>query len=238
MTPSAWFIYNIYLHPLAAFPGPLFYRGTGLGKISQQMRGNITNKLYELHQIYGPVVRIAPWELSYTSAQAWKDIYTSSANEKGVTKEPLPSMIVYGADELEYFGAHSIMFQSTAADHSRHRRVLSPAFSDKALRDQEPTITKHVDMLIQRLGERAGTPVDLLDWSNFVVFDIIGDLTFGEPFGCLEESKMHPWIRFIFANLSTSPFYLLPISPSFETRSSPNLRTRLFPPVNSQLQKE
>jgi len=111
LIPAARFIYNIYFHPLATFPGPLLYRGTSLGKISQQMRGNITKKVYELHQIYGPVVRIAPWELSYASAQAWKDIYTGSPNPKSGAKEPMPSNVVYGADEAEYFGAYSIMFQ-------------------------------------------------------------------------------------------------------------------------------
>jgi len=94
---------------------------------------------------------------------------------------------------------------SNVADHTRHRRILSPAFSDKSLRDQEPTITKHVAMLMRRLRERTGTAVDLVDWFNYTAFDIIGDLTFGEPFGCLEESRIHPWIHFIFANLSKLP---------------------------------
>ncbi|KXX74697.1 putative sterigmatocystin biosynthesis P450 monooxygenase stcF [Madurella mycetomatis] len=194
--PAAWFIYNIYFHPLAGYPGPLLYRGSNLGKISQQIKGNITNKIHELHQIYGPVVRVAPWELSYISAQAWKDIYTS---QKG--KDPMPSNTIYGKDEMEFFGAFSVMWQSTVADHTRHRRILSPAFSDKSLREQEPIVTKHIARFTQRMRERAGTTVDLVDWFNFTAFDIIGDLTFGEPFGCLEESRMHPWIRFIFANL-------------------------------------
>ncbi|GAB1317188.1 Isotrichodermin C-15 hydroxylase [Madurella fahalii] len=196
IVPPAWFIYNIYFHPLAGFPGPLLYRGSNLGKISQQMRGNITNKIHELHQIYGPVVRVAPWELSYISAQAWKDIYTG---QKG--KEPMPSNTIYGENELEFFGAFSVMWQSTSEGHTRHRRILAPAFSDKSLREQEPIITKHVACLMQRMRERAGTTVNLIDWFNFTAFDIIGDLTFGESFGCLEESKMHPWINFIFANL-------------------------------------
>lgn len=48
------------------------------------------------------------------------------------------------------------MFQSSAADHNRHCRILSPDFSDKSLRDHEPTITKHADMLVQRLRGRPG----------------------------------------------------------------------------------
>ena len=32
--------------------------------------------------------------------------------------------------------------------------------------------------------------------------DIIGDLVFGEPFGCVDEGRFHPWISFIFSNLT------------------------------------
>lgn len=32
-------------------------------------------KLKALHDIYGPVVRVAPNELSFITAEAWKDIY-------------------------------------------------------------------------------------------------------------------------------------------------------------------
>jgi len=33
---------------------------------------------------------------------------------------------------------------------------------------------------------------------QFFAFDVIGDLAFAEPFGCLEQSKHHPWIEFVF----------------------------------------
>ena len=39
-------------------------------------------------------------------------------------------------------------------------------------------------------------------------FDIIGDLAFGEPFGCLETSQNHGWIKLIFG-LASWAFYLL-----------------------------
>lgn len=33
---------------------------------------------------------------------------------------------------------------------------------------------------------------------QFFTFDVIGDLAFGEPFGCLDNSGYHPWVRMIF----------------------------------------
>jgi cytochrome P450 len=73
---------------------------------------------------------------------------------------------------------------------------------------QQPLITQYVDLLMQRLkerttqdggdGERQPAVVDLAAWFNFTTFDVIGDLAFGEPFGCLEESRYHPWVDAIF----------------------------------------
>jgi hypothetical protein len=52
-------------------------------------------------------------------------------------------------------------------------------------------MTKYFDLLIKRLYENYAKPINSVNWYNFTTFDIIGDLTFGEPFGCLENSKMH-----------------------------------------------
>lgn len=93
------------------------------------------------------------------------------------------------------------------ADHSRYRRLLSHAFSDKALREQEPLIKKYVDLFISRLHENAkyGSQ-DIVSWFNFVTFDIIGDLTIGESFGCLQESALHPWVSILFSYLKISSY--------------------------------
>jgi hypothetical protein len=36
---------------------------------------------------------------------------------------------------------------------------------------------------------------------DYATFDIIGALTFGESFGCLEQSEFHPWVALIFASV-------------------------------------
>jgi cytochrome P450 len=160
------------------------------------LRGNITIKTHELHEKYGPVVRVAPWELSYISAAAWKDICTGRNGE-----DALPLNAVYGLHELELFGTFSLLWQQDPTEHARHRRILAPAFSDRSLREQEPIFAKYASLLMQRMHDNAGTPVDLCAWFHFATFDIIGDLTFGEPFHCLDQSRFHPWIRFILTRL-------------------------------------
>lgn len=36
--------------------------------------------------------------------------------------------------------------------------------------------------------------MDMVAWYNRVTFDVISDLSWGEPLGCLEKEHDHPWI--------------------------------------------
>ena len=97
-------------------------------------------------------------------------------------------------------------------DHSRMRRVLSNGFSAGSMLEQQPLIKGYVDLLIQRLREKSRddkSAIDLSTWYNYCTFDIVGDLSFGEPFGCLRESAMHPWISLIFANIKLTALILV-----------------------------
>jgi hypothetical protein len=68
-------------------------------------------------------------------------------------------------------------------------------FSDKALKEQEPLITGYVDKLISRLHEHTrssgSATLDIVKWYNYTTFDILGDLAFGDSFGCLESDLLH-----------------------------------------------
>lgn len=148
-----------------------------------------------LHQRYGDVVRIAPNELSYTNANAWKDIY---AHRQG-KPEMMKNRKIYSTHPG---GEHIII--ANREDHSRFRKGLSHGFSDSSMRQQEPLIQRYVDLLIRRLEENSKDgqiPQNMCSWYNWTTFDIIGDLTFGEPFDCLENSAYHPWVSAIFDNI-------------------------------------
>jgi cytochrome P450 len=92
------------------------------------------------------------------------------------------------------------------SDHIRHRNLIQENFSMGSLRSFQPTITGHIDMLIQRMHERAGQTVDVARWFNYTTFDIIGSLVFGEPFNCLKNANYHPWIAFIFSRMKMMMF--------------------------------
>lgn len=87
------------------------------------------------------------------------------------------------------------------------RKILAPAFSERALQTQEHILQEYTDLLISRFRDQiksAGQSpitVNLDKWYSFTTFDTIGDLCFGESFSCLERSEQHPWVESIFPGI-------------------------------------
>ena len=176
-------IRSVYFHPLSSFPGPKLAAASNLVHVYHSVTGNLSRWTESLHREYGDTVRSKPNELSFINEAAWKDIYQH---------RPQMSKELY-IDPVN--GVHSLL---TADDenHTRMRRILAFAFSEKALREQEPILRDYVDLLIQKLREESegGKLVDIVNWYNYTTFDIIGDLCFGESFHNLDNKGEHPWI--------------------------------------------
>jgi cytochrome P450 len=186
--------YNVWFHPLRNFPGPLYLRATRLGYIYHAFKGDLSFAVLGLHERYGEVVRIAPNELAFANPSAWQDI--QGHRPKGQQE--------FEKSQVFYRPVGSMGIDIVSAGREEHgllRRSMSHGFSEKSLREQQPLIMKYIDVLIRRLSENSGdgkSQVDIMSWYNFTTFDIIGDLAFGEPFGCLDSSDYHPWVRIIF----------------------------------------
>jgi hypothetical protein len=86
--------------------------------------------------------------------------------------------------------------------------VLNQAFSERALKEAEGFVLEHVGRWVQRLGDQAvgdrdwmekvgevkveegyawSKPINMSEWSDWLVFDIMGELAFGKSFGLKEE---------------------------------------------------
>jgi averantin hydroxylase len=163
------------------------------------LTGRYHDIIADLHERYGQTVRVGPDEVSYTSAEAWKDIYAHRQGHQEFAKDP------YG--QVTTVNGIPSMVGATRENHSRFRRLLSHAFSEKGLREQEPLIRKYVDILIERLHQYAGDGAqNMVSWYNWTTFDLIGDLAFGELFHCLENVYNHPWITFVHENIKSIPY--------------------------------
>lgn len=127
-----------------------------------------------------------PNELSFNTAKAWEDIYGHRVGLANMDKDP----IHVGA--VEAIPGATNLTMAPDIHHARQRRALAHAFSRQALLEQEPILKGYVNLFVQRLREMAhrGEAANMVSWFNFCTFDIIGDLSFGEPFGCLQEGKV------------------------------------------------
>ncbi|RAQ59864.1 hypothetical protein AFCA_011456 [Aspergillus flavus] len=184
-------LYNLYFHPLARYPGPLLGRASSLWYARSLARGTVAQDTLKLHEKYGDVVRIAPDELSFIQPENWSAIYGHQLGKDyrelikdpryHDTVKPTPTILTGDWDE-----------------HTFYRKILSNSFSEKSLKDQEHILHHFVDLFVQRLKETSaeGTrELNMTDQWNYLTFDVIGFLAYGEEFHCLTSSKLHDWIE-------------------------------------------
>ncbi|RFU24149.1 hypothetical protein B7463_g12191, partial [Scytalidium lignicola] len=65
---------------LRGIPGPFLAKWTNLWLILLDNSGKRSETLHKLHKEYGPVIRIGPNQLSFSSRQAMHDIYSGNSN--------------------------------------------------------------------------------------------------------------------------------------------------------------
>lgn len=147
----------MYFHPLSAFPGPKIAAATHLYSSFWSVLGQ-RHRLDEwAHAKYGEVVRITPERLSFIGNDAWRDIYMHK--QVKVFAERLSCCYKFNVSLLQgqpQFPklnrlsnhkpppAYSIL---NAPDdiHSRQRRALSHAFSERAVSKPHTSGTIYTD---------------------------------------------------------------------------------------------
>ncbi|KAK3711338.1 hypothetical protein LTR37_009718 [Vermiconidia calcicola] len=164
-----WILHRLFFHPLHHIPGPWINAVSRIPYARHLIAGTTVDNVKFLHDKYGEVVRLSPNEVSFTSGDsAWQDIYGFRTGKltghENMRKDPAwyappptSTHIIVANDE----------------DHSRFRKVLSHAFSEKALAQQEALLQSYVDLLIGRLKEvisKDSGPQDMVKWYNWTTF--------------------------------------------------------------------
>jgi cytochrome P450 len=162
------------------------------------LSGRGAQMLANAHRKYGDVIRIAPNELSFATLQSYQDVYGHVMKGRGrflkssFYEDAAPPRVTNVIDPEV---------------HARQRKALSHAFSAKALRDQEVVVQEYVDLFMKQLANlgRAGQKaINASEVFNWITFDIIGDLAFGESFNAVRDGQTHSWIAMIFGGIHQS----------------------------------
>ncbi|TVY82835.1 Versicolorin B desaturase [Lachnellula suecica] len=188
---------------ILSFPGPKLWAASRLPYIYCLLTGQLIRREREFHEKYGDFLRLAPDEVSFANEEAWTDIYSFRRGHKRALR-----------DKAYYIDSQvdNLITTNDPKFHARIRGLLSNSFTEDSLRTQHSLIQSHADMLVSQLLKLASTPddgrgtgarVNMTDWLNFFTMDVIADLAFGEPFGCLKEGEYHQWVRTLFSYLKS-----------------------------------
>ena len=120
-----------------------------------------------MHRKYGPIVRIAPNEITFAKSEAWTEIFQGRAGHLQFSKDP-----IWWARQP---GQPESLLSAGFDDHARMRKLLNHGFTQRALKKQEPIIQKYVGLLIDRLREQTikksdGVVIDMVSVSNIFLF--------------------------------------------------------------------
>jgi len=131
----------------------------------------------------GPYVRISPNEVSFATIEAQNTIHNPGPGVQGYFSKSGTMESMLGS--VVWSGIDNVLTTTDKTAHKRLRNALLPAFTSRALFDQEGIQQKHLQELIERLREissaRPEQPVNLTEHLSKLIWDIIGDLSFGEP---------------------------------------------------------
>ncbi|KAL1962675.1 hypothetical protein VTN77DRAFT_9309 [Rasamsonia byssochlamydoides] len=188
VTLSAWLvyligraIYRLYFHPLAKFPGPKIAAVTSLYECYHDLirRGMFVWKVQEMHERYGPIVRINPHELHIRDADFYDELYPAGSKKRDKYKH----WVVLA-------GTPTASFATVSHNHHRLRRAaLNPFFSKKAVAKMEPLIRDKVERLCARFADAVDSQAVIrLDAAYMALtMDIITHYAFGESYNYIGD---------------------------------------------------
>jgi cytochrome P450 len=185
---AAYFVtsafYNLFFHPLAKVPGPFLPRISVLPSFYHACRGDRHVWIWQNFQLFGDKFRAAPNLVLFNKPQAFQDIYGARAN---ITRSGF-----YRSWKRNEHDVNTITATEPAL-HAKKRKALNLAFSEQSLKAAGPLMAEHIDRWVELLTSDAGngwsSPQNLATWVDYLVFDLIGDLCFGESFNTKEPGK-------------------------------------------------
>ncbi|KAL8749873.1 MAG: hypothetical protein Q9199_007423, partial [Rusavskia elegans] len=165
-------IYRITYHPLAHFPGPKLAAISRWYEIYYELMlgGRFAQQIENLHERYGPIVRINPFELHINDLEYYNQIYNFNHN---LEKRD------YHIQNVQHTGPHP--------DHRPLRRVLDPYFSRTTIQHLEPLIKHNIEALCRHISDAKShqQPIKLSHLYRCMTADIITSYTLGKSYNLL-----------------------------------------------------
>ncbi|KAH8887949.1 cytochrome P450 [Thozetella sp. PMI_491] len=173
---------RLFFHRLSSIPGPFICKVTGLWRTYRYFIMSWHDDVVKLHQVYGPVVRVAPDEVSVVDAGAVRKLYSHGSKAKKTTWHDTWAQ---GTD------APILFSEIDPKIHAALRRRVSAAYAMSNIPKAEGYLQDCFNFCFQRLRKHAdaGHIVKMSEWTHMLAFDIVGELTFGQKLGQMETES-------------------------------------------------
>ncbi|KAI0201182.1 cytochrome P450 [Astrocystis sublimbata] len=181
-------VYKRYASPLRSIPGPFLASCSRLWKVKSAMSENSQWEHINLHKKYGPVVRIAPNEVSFASPHVARNLLSAGKR-------------FYKTDFYTVFPPPEnpdIFTEIREEVHAMKKKVANVPYSMAAMKQLSPFIDDTIEFLVAQMSafctDSAATEkssnkpqasLDLGNWLHYFAFDVLGEVAFGRSFGFL-----------------------------------------------------
>ncbi|KAI0449424.1 cytochrome P450 [Xylaria acuta] len=185
-------VYRRYASPLRSIPGPFLASCSRLWKIRSAISENSQWEHIDLHKKYGPVVRIGPNEVSFSSPHVARNLLSAGKR-------------FYKTDFYSVFPPPEnpdIFTEIREEVHAMKKKVANVPYSMAAMRQLSPFIDDTIELLVSRMsgfcadpttgskegslgGNKPQPSLDLGNWLHYFAFDVLGEVAFGRSFGFL-----------------------------------------------------
>ncbi|KAI0204166.1 cytochrome P450 [Astrocystis sublimbata] len=207
-------VYRLRFHPLSKFPGPRVAAATAWYEAFFDLAppgGQFMHKLDELHEHYGPVVRINPHEI-HIKDSSWLDTLYIHPSQGVRDKYPPAAHLTGTPDGVFGTISHAI--------HRKRRAVVSPLFSKSVAAASETAIYESVEKMLARIDRQISYNGCAEMRMNFLAFstDLLAEHAFGKSLNLLhDDDKALNWQRTIRAVAHLTPIgrqfpWLMPVA--------------------------
>ena len=194
------------------FTGPKLWAASRLPFIYCLLTGKLVKREQELHEKYDEIIWLVSDEIFFANEETWNDIYNFHHSHKQAVKNKiyyidwflLLSIMNVAILTSIYISlnnlTNNLIIISDFKFHKCVYNLMSHFFTEDSLWNQHSLIHHHVNMLINKLHQLAAVSqslmksdalVNLTDWLNFFIINIINNLTFREPFNCLKTEEYY-----------------------------------------------
>ncbi|KAH7072636.1 cytochrome protein [Paraphoma chrysanthemicola] len=178
-----YFIYSLiwesFVSTAKSIPGPINSRFSRLWFYRKVREGSFHHENIALQEKYGPIFRVAPG--FYSISQPDKTIY-------GIGSK-FPKSDWYQGWKHPSPERWTLFPDQDTKRHAETRKRFQSLYSMSSLLSYEAYVDKCIDILLDKLNQFANSrqSVDLVHWFQCYAFDVIGEITYSERFGFLDN---------------------------------------------------